>query len=238
MGRPHNRQDPRPLSHRREAGRRRNGGRLQGPGPPPGPARGTEGPATRHAHRPWPPAEGSRSPFSTHGRPEGGSGGTERRVRLRGAGGGGADADTALAMVASRWHRVDRRRARDCLRSRRWRGEQPLACVRAWRAGAHTPALCIPSRHVPCDCCQNVPACVHLAHVSDWANFGVAATGVYFSADRSRLQFLDAATGKVSTLTVVDNIAEGLCVSPDGHYVVWAQRDRNTTDLMLVENFR
>ena len=77
-----------------------------------------------------------------------------------------------------------------------------------------------------------------LAQATYWSNFGVAATGVYFSADRSRLQFLDAATGKVSTLTVVDNIAEGLCVSPDGHYVVWAQRDRNTTDLMLVENFR
>jgi Tol biopolymer transport system component len=77
-----------------------------------------------------------------------------------------------------------------------------------------------------------------LAQATYWSNFGVAATGVYFSPDRSRLQFLDAATGKVSTLTVLDNIAEGLCVSPDGRYVVWAQQDRNTTDLMLVEHFR
>jgi hypothetical protein len=36
----------------------------------------------------------------------------------------------------------------------------------------------------------------------------------------------------------VDSIDGTLCVSPDGRYVVWAQRDRNTTDLMLVENFR
>jgi Tol biopolymer transport system component len=76
-----------------------------------------------------------------------------------------------------------------------------------------------------------------LARVGGWWHFGVATTDVYFAAD-GRLQFLDAATGKVSTLTVVDNITGGLCVSPDGHYVVWAQRDRNTTDLMLVENFR
>jgi len=30
----------------------------------------------------------------------------------------------------------------------------------------------------------------------------------------------------------------GLSVSPDDHDVVWAQIDRNTIDLMLVENFR
>ncbi len=76
-----------------------------------------------------------------------------------------------------------------------------------------------------------------LARVSSWASFGVAATGVYFELD-GRLQFLDGATGKVSTLTVVNNATGGLCVSPDGRYVVWAQRDRSTTDLMLVENFR
>jgi len=76
-----------------------------------------------------------------------------------------------------------------------------------------------------------------LARALGWGNFGVATTGVYFAADGG-LQFLDAATGKVRTLGVVDNLENGLCVSPDGRYVVWAQLDRNTTDLMLVENFR
>ncbi len=75
-----------------------------------------------------------------------------------------------------------------------------------------------------------------LAQPFAWWQFGVATTGVYFAA-HGRLQFRDATTGKVRTLTAVDN-CWGLCVSPDGHYVVWAQQDRNTTDFMLVEHFR
>jgi Tol biopolymer transport system component/serine/threonine protein kinase len=70
----------------------------------------------------------------------------------------------------------------------------------------------------------------------NWSSFGVTAKGVCFVTDRS-LQFLDAATGKISTLAVVP-LTWGLSVSPDDRYVVWAQIDRNTTDLMLVENFR
>jgi hypothetical protein len=53
------------------------------------------------------------------------------------------------------------------------------------------------------------------------------------------IQLLDAATGKVSTIAVVDKPNwGGACVSPDGAYAVWSQLDRDTTDLMLVENFR
>ena len=70
----------------------------------------------------------------------------------------------------------------------------------------------------------------------NWNSFGVTAKGVYFVTDRS-LKFLDATTGKIRTLAVVPE-TWGLSVSPDDHYVVWAQIDRNTTDLMLVENFR
>ena len=69
-----------------------------------------------------------------------------------------------------------------------------------------------------------------------WASFSVTAKGVYFVTEGS-LRFLDAATGKISTLAAVPTTG-GLTVSPDDHYVVWAQIDRNTTDLMLVENFR
>jgi serine/threonine protein kinase/Tol biopolymer transport system component len=70
----------------------------------------------------------------------------------------------------------------------------------------------------------------------NWASVGVSAKGVYFVADRS-LQFFDAATGKISTLAAVP-VTWGLTVSPDDRYVVWAQIDRNTTDLMLVDGFR
>ncbi len=70
------------------------------------------------------------------------------------------------------------------------------------------------------------------------ASFGVTAKGVYFRQD-NRIQFLDTATGRLSTITSLDKqLYTGLCVSPDDAYVVSAQVDRVTQDLMLVENFR
>jgi dipeptidyl aminopeptidase/acylaminoacyl peptidase len=72
--------------------------------------------------------------------------------------------------------------------------------------------------------------------VAGWAAFGVTAKGVYFLTEQT-LQFLDTATGKVSTVAILP-VTGGLCVSPDGQYVVWAQTDRDSSDLMLVEDFR
>ncbi len=78
-----------------------------------------------------------------------------------------------------------------------------------------------------------------LPFLSHWVDFAVSANGIYFiSPDRKELQFLDTATGKVSTRGSIDRPVGGICVSPDGAYVLWAQTDRDTTDLMLVENFR
>jgi Tol biopolymer transport system component len=72
-----------------------------------------------------------------------------------------------------------------------------------------------------------------------WAGFGVTAKGVYFQTDLT-IKFLDAATGKLSTVAVLPTTggSGGICVSPDDRYVVYTKLDRNTTDLMLVENFR
>ena len=70
-------------------------------------------------------------------------------------------------------------------------------------------------------------------------NYGVTSKGIYFASERRTIQFLDLATGKVSTLAVLDkDIYGGLCASPDDAYVVWAQMDRSGSDLMLVEQFR
>jgi eukaryotic-like serine/threonine-protein kinase len=69
-----------------------------------------------------------------------------------------------------------------------------------------------------------------------FAEFGVTAKGVYFVSD-SDLRFLDATTGKIKSRGLVAE-SGGMCVSPDGRYVVWSQVDQNTADLMLVENFR
>ncbi|MBZ5585467.1 MAG: hypothetical protein LAQ30_25355, partial [Acidobacteriia bacterium] len=69
--------------------------------------------------------------------------------------------------------------------------------------------------------------------------FGVTAGGLYFLAPgQKRIEFLDAATGKVSTIATLDSPAYRLAVSPDGAYLLWPQLDRETQDLMLVENFR
>ncbi len=78
-----------------------------------------------------------------------------------------------------------------------------------------------------------------VAQVVPLESFAVTAKGVYFaSLPDLRLQFLDTATGKLTVLAAVPSYGGGLCVSPDERYVVWAQVDRNTADLMLVENFR
>jgi eukaryotic-like serine/threonine-protein kinase len=71
-----------------------------------------------------------------------------------------------------------------------------------------------------------------------WASFCVTAKGVYFLTDKS-IDLLDPETGRVSTVTVLDQRQrKDLCVSPDGRYFIWSQLDRNSADLMLVENFR
>ncbi len=76
---------------------------------------------------------------------------------------------------------------------------------------------------------------------SDRTGGGWDATkdGVYYLVGRT-LQYFDHATGKVRTVGELPTNASmgGLCASPDGRYVVYAQVDQNTTDLMLVEGFR
>jgi Tol biopolymer transport system component len=68
---------------------------------------------------------------------------------------------------------------------------------------------------------------------------GVTAKGVYFFAPGGKtIQLLDTATGKVSTLATLEKPGAALTVSPDDAYIVWFQTDRDTQDLVLVENFR
>jgi Tol biopolymer transport system component/predicted Ser/Thr protein kinase len=78
--------------------------------------------------------------------------------------------------------------------------------------------------------------------VGSWEFLCVRSTGVYFvpEADGAKtIRFLDAASGKVRTLANLDKpLQAGLAVSPDGQFVVWSQRDRETINLMLVDGFR
>ncbi|MBP1598754.1 MAG: serine/threonine protein kinase [Acidobacteria bacterium] len=69
--------------------------------------------------------------------------------------------------------------------------------------------------------------------------FDVTEKGVYFIApDGMTIQLLDIGKRKLSTVVTNDKEIWGFTISPDGAFVVCGRRDRNTQDLMLVENFR
>jgi Tol biopolymer transport system component len=78
-----------------------------------------------------------------------------------------------------------------------------------------------------------------LPRVAHWANFAIAAKGLYFTPEFKTIQRLEFSSGKISTLATVEKGGgAGLCVSTDEAYVVWPQWDRNSAELMLVEGFR
>ena len=77
--------------------------------------------------------------------------------------------------------------------------------------------------------------------VHNWHCFSVTAKGVYFVSDARTLQLLDAATGKITTVATADKPSfsdDGISVSPDDAYMVFAEWELGGSDLMLVENFR
>jgi Tol biopolymer transport system component len=76
--------------------------------------------------------------------------------------------------------------------------------------------------------------------LAGWDFFGVTARGVYFMPDTRTIRFLDRASGRAITLAKLekDDSLGGLCVSADDRFVVWAQDDRTSSEVMLVDNFR
>ena len=77
-----------------------------------------------------------------------------------------------------------------------------------------------------------------LPRVAMWADFAIAAKGIYFTPDGKTIQRLEFSTGKVSTLAAPEKGLVSLCVSPDEAFVVWTKYDRVSSELMLVEGFR
>jgi dipeptidyl aminopeptidase/acylaminoacyl peptidase len=68
--------------------------------------------------------------------------------------------------------------------------------------------------------------------------FAVTAKSVYFSPDGRVCQRLDLASGKVSKVGDCPNAGDGITVTLDDTYVLWAHHENLTSDLMLVEGFR
>jgi Tol biopolymer transport system component len=77
-------------------------------------------------------------------------------------------------------------------------------------------------------------------------DFQVARQGIYYIARRAgqgltqrwSLAWHDLASGKETDIVPVSfGMGNGLALSPDGRFVLYTQQDRESTDLMLVENF-
>jgi dipeptidyl aminopeptidase/acylaminoacyl peptidase len=78
------------------------------------------------------------------------------------------------------------------------------------------------------------------ARVAGFFYFAVTSKGVYFIPDSKTIRLLEFATGRIRVLAELRNSTQplGLAVSPDDAYVLWTQRDSDSRDLMLVDNFR
>jgi Tol biopolymer transport system component/DNA-binding winged helix-turn-helix (wHTH) protein len=74
-------------------------------------------------------------------------------------------------------------------------------------------------------------------------SFALTERGIYFCGQRegsvgSTIQLFDFVTRKSSQIAVTDKpMAAGFSVSPDGRWILYAQIDQLSSDLMLVENF-
>jgi len=73
--------------------------------------------------------------------------------------------------------------------------------------------------------------------------FAVGRDGIYYvspreSPTRQFIHFLSFSTGKSRPVVVSEReIGMGLSLSPDGHFLIFTQRDQVGSDLMLIQNF-
>jgi hypothetical protein len=77
-----------------------------------------------------------------------------------------------------------------------------------------------------------------------WRAFALVHDGVYFIPDpgsdgKYAIQLLSFASGEVKTVAPISSPPfHGLTVSPDGRNLLYTQVDEDSSDLMLVENFK
>ena len=78
-----------------------------------------------------------------------------------------------------------------------------------------------------------------------WGYWALVDTGIYFVDTESRpqpvLKFLNFARNQVEHVVALDRapvpLEPGLAASPDGRWILYAQEDHRSGDIMLVENF-
>ena len=79
-----------------------------------------------------------------------------------------------------------------------------------------------------------------------WGYWALVDAGIYFVDTESRpqpaLKFLNFARNLVEQVVALERapvpLEPGLAVSPDGRWILYAQEDHRSGDIMLVENFR
>ena len=78
---------------------------------------------------------------------------------------------------------------------------------------------------------------------SDWGNWAVVEEGIYFiqrSETGATLAFWNAATQTTTPVVSIERapMNRSLTISPDRQLMLYAQLDRNESDLILVEDVR
>jgi Tol biopolymer transport system component/DNA-binding winged helix-turn-helix (wHTH) protein len=79
-----------------------------------------------------------------------------------------------------------------------------------------------------------------------WRHWTVVEEGIYFATaerpEQPLIEFFSFATGRVTYVATlqqrIDPWSPGLAVSRDGRWMVWSQKDKDSNDIMLMENFR
>jgi hypothetical protein len=72
-----------------------------------------------------------------------------------------------------------------------------------------------------------------------WLTWGLTTEGIYFvDASGKAVEFFNFATHRITQIAKPEKPLWGLTASPDGHWILVAQTDQDTSKIMLVENFR
>jgi len=82
-----------------------------------------------------------------------------------------------------------------------------------------------------------------LEGLSSYLNLAIVDKGIYFvpmqdAASGSSIQFLDLQANQITRIASFERSAgDGLALSPDGQWILYAQIDKSSAELRLVENF-
>jgi hypothetical protein len=76
-----------------------------------------------------------------------------------------------------------------------------------------------------------------------WGYWDLTAAGIYYYNDRTRaIEYFSFATRRVTKIATTEREPirwdPGMSVSPDGHWILYAQSDVAASHIMLVDNFR